>query len=146
MTETEKEIEQKKKELQELEQKLSNEKLHSYVNSLNIHDGDYICCNDGLGRTYYFRYFENLTKFEEIQSHVSEGFYYSNNANIKMTIQTKGLIEPFGTTLNFIRAVYPVVIDFFSKFEINTKIKVITKKEYERVVDMAINQLKELKK
>lgn len=46
----------------------------------------------------------------------------------------------------FIRAVYPVVIDFFSKFEINTKIKVITKKEYERVVDMAINQLKELKK
>ena len=59
MTEIEKEIEQKKKELQELEKKLSNEKLHSYIASLNIHDGDYISCNDSLCYTYYFRYFEN---------------------------------------------------------------------------------------
>lgn len=147
MTETEKEIEQKKKELQELEKKLSNEKLHSYIASLNIHDGDYISCNDSLGYTYYFRYFENLTKFEEVKPHASEGFYFSDNVNIiKMTVQTKGLIKPFCITLNFVQAVYPVVIDFLSKLEINAKVKIITKEEYEQVVDMAISQLEDLKK
>ena len=49
-------------------------------------------------------------------------------------------------TLNFVQAVYPVVVDFISKYEINTKVKVITKEEYEQVVDMAISQLEDLKK
>lgn len=63
-----------------------------------------------------------------------------------MTVQTKGLIKPFCITLNFVQAVYPVVIDFLSKLEINAKVKIITKEEYEQVVDMAISQLEDLKK
>ena len=63
-----------------------------------------------------------------------------------MTVQTKGLIKPFCLTLNFVQVVYPVVVDFISKYEINTKVKVITKEEYEQVVDMAISQLEDLKK
>lgn len=37
-------------------------------------------------------------------------------------------------------------IDFLSKFEISAKVKIITKEEYEQVVDMAISQLEDLKK
>lgn len=153
MATTEEEIEQKKKELRELERKLNNEKLHAYVDNLGLKDGDYIRCSDNLCGAYYFRYFENAAKFEEthplsqLSSIVGDRELYDTSRTIiRMTVQTHGLYESFTMMSGFTNIVYPIVIDFDNQFEISHNIKSISKEEYERIVNSAIEKLEDLKK
>lgn len=153
MTTTEEEIEQKKKELRELERKLNNEKLHAYVDNLGLKDGDYIRCSDNLCGAYYFRYFENAAKFEEthplsqLSSIVGDHELYDTNRTIiRMTVQTHGLYESFAMMSSCANIVYPITIDFDSRLEIDHKVKKITKEEYERVINSTIEKLEDLKK
>jgi hypothetical protein len=41
---------------------------------------------------------------------------------------------------------YPIIIDFDSQFEIDRKIKKISKEEYERIINSTIEKLEDLKK
>lgn len=150
MATTEEEIEQKKKELRELEQKLNNEKLHAYVDNLGLKDGDYIRCSDNLCGAYYFRYFENAAKFEETHPLGSiiddRELYDTNKTIIRMTVQTHGLYESFTMMSGCTNIAYPIIIEFDSQFEIDRKIKKISKEEYERIINSAIEKLEDLKK
>ena len=153
MATTEEEIEKKKKELRELEQKLNNEKLHAYIDNLGLKDGNYIRCSDNLCGAYYFRYFENAAKFEETHPLSSLGsiigdheLYDTNKTIIRMTVQTHGLYESFTMMSGCTNITYPIIIDFDSQFEIDRKIKKISKEEYERIINSTIEKLEDLKK
>lgn len=150
MATTEEEIEKKKKELRELEQKLNNEKLHAYIDNLGLKDGDYIRCSDNLCGAYYFRYFENAAKFEETHPLGSiigdHELYDTSKTIIRMTVQTHGLYESFTMMSGCTNIAYPIIIDFDSQFEIDRKIKKISKEEYERIINSTIEKLEDLKK